>query len=848
MGTTREAEGFGAGRQDEAEIAVRDAIIVGAGFGGIGIAAKLREAGFDDLLILERGHGPGGVWRANTYPGAACDVPSHLYSFSFAPNPDWSRKFSPQGEILRYLERCVDRFGLREAIRTGAEVAEAAWDGDASVWRVRLVDGERLAARILLTATGQLSRAVIPALPGADKLAIPAFHSAQWDHTVQIDGRNVAVIGTGASAHQFVPEIARKAARVTVYQRSPAWIIPRPDRPYAAWEKRLFRRIPLLARLHRLAIYATYETRALAFTRIHALMDVAVGMPARRLLRREIADPALRAKLTPDYKIGCKRILLTSDYLAAIARPNVELVTTPIASLRPRGVATTDGVERPADVLVWGTGFAATSFLAPMRITGRDGRTLNEAWAQGAAAYLGMSVPGFPNFFILYGPNTNLGHSSIIFMLESQFAHVLRVLTEAKRTGSSRAEVLAEAHGRFSTTIHKRLAGTVWAACRSWYVDETGRNTVNWPGFTFSYRFLARHGSLAAYRFDPPASAETVRIEAPGDALERGTAAFLRLFLRATFRALAGPPSPATRERAGVEMLAALMPGLPGVRRTRDAGPGRSERVVARGGAGGVHAGGAILYLHGGAYCLGSPRTHRSITTRLASLAAVPVHVPDYRLAPENPWPAALEDALAAWHRLRQAGHPASRIVVAGDSAGAGLGLALALRLRADGEALPAGLALVSPFCDPTLGGASIEERAAVDPMIRRGWLEQGIAWLAAAPDAAELRPLEADLGGMPPMLVQVGSDEILHDDAVRLAARARAAGVPCRLEIHAERWHVFALQAVQLRSARSAIRRLAVWSRDAIERGSRDGAEPQDRMRSEAQSQVRGQAAASAS
>ncbi|AWI55626.1 hypothetical protein DEH84_18790 (plasmid) [Aquabacterium olei] len=478
-----------------------DAIIIGAGFGGIGMAVALQKAGLGELLILEKQHDFGGVWRDNTYPGAACDVPSHLYSFSFEPNPRWSRVFAPQAEIYQYLVRCAEKHRLRSKIKFGCEVASASYDEQRAIWTVTTAQGLAFQTRYLITATGQLSKPAYPKLDGLDQYKGHAFHSAHWDHAHDLSGKKVAVIGTGASAIQFVPAIADKVGELTVFQRSAAYILPRPDGAYAAWRKALFAKLPWTMKLHRARIYMQYETRAISFTRIKSLMQLAVGLPFKALLRRQVVDRDLRERLTPDYPIGCKRILLSNDYLATMAKSNVRLATEGIRRITPDGVETSDGRHHPFDAIIYGTGFAATDFLAPMKITGRNGTDLNEAWRQGAQAYLGMTVPGFPNFFMLYGPNTNLGHSSIVYMLESQIAHVIRCLQAARKADAQTVEVDADRYTRFNSWVQARLRSTVWQGCNSWYVDKNGHNSTNWPGFTFSYRWLAKRSSLGAYRF-----------------------------------------------------------------------------------------------------------------------------------------------------------------------------------------------------------------------------------------------------------------------------------------------------------------------------------------------------------
>lgn len=478
-------------------------LIVGAGFGGLGMAIALARAGEHDVLLLDKGGDVGGVWRENTYPGAACDVPSHLYSFSFEPNPHWSRTYSPQPEILAYLRHCADKYAVRGKIRFGCEVTGAAFDAATSLWRVEWRDAQGRAlsghARALVSAVGLLSRPAIAHLPGLETFRGPVFHSAQWRHDVALGGRRVAVIGTGASAIQFVPRIAHEAARLTVFQRTPAWILPRPDRAYTDRERRRFARWPWLMAAHRALIYAGHDARAIGFTRLRWLMAIVGGLPARRLLGRQVPDPALRERLTPRYPVGCKRILISNDWLPTLTRPNVELVSDAIEAVTPAGVRVAGGREIEADVLVLGTGFAASEFLAPMTIRGRDGASLNEAWSHGARAWLGITVPGFPNFFMIYGPNTNLGHNSIVFMLESQVAHVMRCLRRLREEGGKTIEIAAPPFERYNARLQRRSQQTVFVGCASWYVDPNGRHTVNWPGFTTTYRWLTRYAPLGAY-------------------------------------------------------------------------------------------------------------------------------------------------------------------------------------------------------------------------------------------------------------------------------------------------------------------------------------------------------------
>lgn len=786
-------------------------IVIGSGFAGIGMAVALKKAGLGEFLILEKRHDVGGVWRDNTYPGAACDVPSHLYSFSFEPNPNWSRVFAPQVEIHQYLQHCAKKYGLLPFIRFGSEVAKAQYHESLALWTVTLTTGEILHARFVITATGQLSRPVYPKLEGMDRFEGHVCHSAHWDHSYDLKGKRVAVVGTGASAIQFVPAIAHQVGSLTVFQRSAAYILPRPDGAYAGWRKTLFNKAPWTMKLHRARIYSQYEGRAVGFTRIKALMDLAVGVPFRALLRRQVSDPALRARLTPDYPIGCKRILLSNEYLATMAKPNVKVVTEGIRNITSAGIETVDGQHHAVDAIVYGTGFAATEFLAPMTITGRDGLDLNEAWSKGAQAYLGMTVPGFPNFFMLYGPNTNLGHSSIIYMLESQIAHVVRCMKAAHKAGANAIEVDAARYASFNGTVQKRLAATVWQGCKSWYVDANGHNSTNWPGFTFGYRWLTRYSSLNAYNFIEPhhGSGSVVRFAEPPGRVEAFNASTLRALLRLTFKAFIRPPFGVGAQRFVVSALSRLMPGSQGVHIARLEIGGVSTEVISPKQS--HKSGTAVLYLHGGGFCTGSARTHRSLTTRLAA-SGMTVWVPEYRLAPEHKQPAAVEDALACYRALRAQGLAPHQIVVCGDSAGGGLALRLALQLRDAGEPMPAGLMLLSPFLDTTLAGETIRAASEIDPMLNATWLKQAVRWYGPGFKGPHL--LNADLHGLPPMLIQVGDQEILESDSTRLNARAVHYGVPCRLEVYSGRWHVFQLQAAFLDSSANAVARLATFAR----------------------------------
>jgi len=473
--------------------------VVGAGFGGIGTAIRLRQEGYDDFLVFDRGDDVGGTWRDNSYPGCACDVPSHMYSFSFAPNPDWSRSFSPQAEIWDYLRRCVKDFGIERFLRLGHEVRSATWDSGANRWVLDTPHG-RFTADVLVAAAGPFDAPAVPDLPGLDSFAGEVFHSARWNHDHDLTGRRVAVVGTGASAIQFVPAIAPAVERLHLFQRTPPWVLPRADRAITGIERRVFRAFPPAQRLARTAIYWTREASGIGFLR-PAYMRLGQAI-ARRHLSRSVPDPELRAKLTPRYTMGCKRVLLSSDFYPALSRDNVELVTDAVAEVRPDAVVTRDGRARAVDTIILGTGFRVTEPPIARGVRGRDGRTLSEVWHRTMSAYLGTAVTGFPNFFMLLGPNTGLGHNSVVFMIECQIEYVLGALRHLDRSGVPAIEPTPAAQERFVSAVDRRMVGTVWltGGCRSWYLDAGGRNSTIWPGYTFSYRRRTR-------RFDPSAYA-----------------------------------------------------------------------------------------------------------------------------------------------------------------------------------------------------------------------------------------------------------------------------------------------------------------------------------------------------
>ena len=469
--------------------------IIGAGFSGLGMAAQLSRHGILDFVVVERAHEVGGTWRDNTYPGAACDIRSDLYSFSFAPNPAWAHRYGRQREILEYLKGIADRFEVRPRILFGAELRRADWDDDAALWHIE-TSRETFTADILVSGNGPLIDPKWPDIPGLETFAGPRFHSARWRHDVYLAGKRIAVIGTGASAIQFVPELQKFAGRVTVFQRTPPWIVPRADGVTSERRRRWFARLPILQRISRGFVFVSADARFLGF-RFKPIGRIFEAV-SRRFLRSQVKDPVLRSKLTPDYRIGCKRILISSDYYAALTKPCVELVTEPIASIEGHEIATADGHRRRFDVLIGGTGFEATHpSIAPL-VHGRDGVSLADRWSPHMSALRGTTVHGFPNLFLLIGPNTALGHNSLIYIIEAQLDYVLRALRFMDATGTRVLEPRAEAQEAYSERIQRELRDSVWTTggCRSYYLDDTGRNTTLWPRRASAFRAAVR-------RFDP---------------------------------------------------------------------------------------------------------------------------------------------------------------------------------------------------------------------------------------------------------------------------------------------------------------------------------------------------------
>ncbi len=474
-------------------------VVIGAGFGGLGVALSLRGAGFDQVTVLERADDVGGVWRDNTYPGAACDVPSSLYSYSFSPNPSWPRRYAAQPDVLAYLRQAAAV--VRDRIRFGARVVAASFDEARQRWRVELADGDVLEADVLVSAVGQLNRPSVPALPGLDRFSGPVFHSARWRHDVDLSGKRVAVVGTGASAAQFVPKIQPLTEHLTVFQRSAPHVLPKPDAQLRG------RAHPLAARAARGGVWLAGEALTALLHSGRFSRGLVAGLAAAHL-RLRVRDRALRERLRPTTPVGCKRVLFSNDWYPALTAPNVDVVTEPVTGVTAHGVRTGDGRDHAADVLIWGTGFAVADFDLPMRVTGRRGRDLAEVWAGRPRAHLGLSVPGFPGFFLVYGPNTNLGGSSVVTMIEAQCRYVVAAVRHLAATGAV-LEVRPDVADAFDAEMRARLANGLWSGCGSWYRAGDGSITTNWPGSTREY--LRRTARLRLEDHVPAHTAEGVR-------------------------------------------------------------------------------------------------------------------------------------------------------------------------------------------------------------------------------------------------------------------------------------------------------------------------------------------------
>jgi cation diffusion facilitator CzcD-associated flavoprotein CzcO len=473
--------------------------IIGTGFGGIGMAIRLEQAGIDNFTIYGKADDIGGVWHVNTYPGAACDVASSLYSFSFERGFDWQRSHGTQAEIVTYLKQCAEKYRLEPHIHFRTEIASASFDADAALWRLVAIDGRRFEAQIVVSACGLFNQPAYPEIEGLAEFGGMAFHSARWNHAFDPAGKRVAVIGTGCSAAQFVPEIVDRAEGLVAFIRTPQYVVPKDEKVYSPVERQKYARFPLLRRWERLRTYVAFERRFAA--QIDETTRRAAEQGALAFLAREVTDPAKRAKLTPDYRFGCKRLIQSNNYLRVLNLPKVEVVNSAIARVTPAGVETADGAFHPVDAIIFGTGFKPTEYLSPMRVTGLGGRDLDEAWRDGAEAYLGITVSGFPNFFMIYGPNTNT-INSIVVMIEGQISYILQCIRRLERVRARYMDVHAEVQARFNEHIRRLLSATVWGSgCRTYFVNATGRVVTQWPKPSRVYRWLTRRVKRSDYSF-----------------------------------------------------------------------------------------------------------------------------------------------------------------------------------------------------------------------------------------------------------------------------------------------------------------------------------------------------------
>lgn len=473
-----------------------DVAIVGSGFSGLCMAIELKRAGITDFVLFERAKRLGGTWRDNTYPGCACDIPSHLYSYSFEPNPTWSRVYAPHDEILAYLERVAAKYGVLGHVKLEHELEEAVFDRREGRWNLRMSGGRRYSARFLIGGLGPLSNPYVPSVPGLDRFEGRAMHSAAWDHSFDFRKKRVAVVGTGASSIQIVPQLQKKVASLHLFQRTPAWILPKKNRAFSPLEKLALAHLPLARRSYRQAIYLWHELKGLAFFRPDMIESVREANA--KLMAESISDPAFRHRLTPSYAPGCKRILLSDDFYPALAQPNVEVLDGGIVEVREKAVVGKDGREIPVDAIVWGTGFRVQEHIGKTRVVGRDGVGLHDLWRdRGPRAYLGTSIHGFPNLFLILGPNSGLSYNSMVLMIEAQARYVRRAVEKLSTSGGSSIEVTAEAEARWNDEVARRSAQWMSGkSCESWYFDEKGRNTTLWPGSTVAFRWKT-------LRFDP---------------------------------------------------------------------------------------------------------------------------------------------------------------------------------------------------------------------------------------------------------------------------------------------------------------------------------------------------------
>jgi cation diffusion facilitator CzcD-associated flavoprotein CzcO len=479
------------------------------------MAIRLKQAGIEDFVVWERDAEVGGTWWANSYPGCQCDIPSHLYSFSFAPNPDWTRTYPLQPELKRYLSECTERYGVRDHIRLDCEVTGAEWDDGANVWRIETAQGP-FTVELLIAGPGFLSEPATPALPGLDDFEGETFHTARWNHDHDLTGRRVAVIGTGASAIQVVPRIQPIVEHLDVFQRTPPWVMPHRDRPITDIERRMYRRFPIVQRAIRAVVYFIREMLVPGFVYRPKLMQLPQRV-ARRHLEKQVPDSTLRAKLMPDYSFGCKRVLPSNEWYPAITQPNVGVITEGIREVRANGIVTAGGELHEVDTIVFATGFHVTDVRFAKIVRGRDGALMSDVWNGSPQAYRGTAVAGFPNLFILTGPNTGLGHNSLVYMIEAQLDYLMDALSVLEQRGATRVEVRRAAQEAYNDDLQSRMGRTVWnsGGCSSWYIDANGKNTTIWPDFTWRFRRQTRRFDVPAYELTAPAPSATRAVPVP---------------------------------------------------------------------------------------------------------------------------------------------------------------------------------------------------------------------------------------------------------------------------------------------------------------------------------------------
>ncbi len=473
------------------DVKIYDAIIIGTGFAGIGMGIKLKEHGYHNFAILERDSQLGGTWRDNTYPGAACDVPSYLYSYSFEPYPKWSRMFSPQEEILKYNEHCIEKYELTNHIHYSTAVKKASFDENKGIWILETQDGRQYLSKVFIPCTGPLNKPQLPEIKGINKFEGPSFHTSLWEHDVDLTNKTVAVVGTGASAIQVIPAIADKVKNLKVFQRTPAWVMPKPDRQISKIEQKVTELAPALQSIHRAGIYWGLEWRSIVFTRLPQLFKVA-EIQAKSHINKYIKDPELRQKLTPTYTLGCKRVLLSNNYYQAMAKPQVEVITDGIEKIKKKAIVDGNGKEHKVDVIIYATGFVASDDMAPFEVIGLNDTNLKQLWKHGGQAYLGMTMNNFPNTFMVTGPNTGLGHTSMIFMMESCFNYVIKAMPHILNAQTNFINTKEDVQNKYNKQIQKRLKKTIWmtGGCNSWYLNKDGINTTLWPGSTVEYRVV----------------------------------------------------------------------------------------------------------------------------------------------------------------------------------------------------------------------------------------------------------------------------------------------------------------------------------------------------------------------